>query len=482
MATLVLITVTIPGQEKPLATSAPAYGLAERQLPPPSQGLLNDCLRTQSETFGDWDLGGQVRVRYEIKENGGIYPNFDFRRAGVDNDNAYLLLREKLHLGYAPCSWFGLFAEGRDNSAIGDERHPSPDADQVDLYQAFIRVGDPKQFPLTAKIGRQELIYGDERLVGNADWNNVPRSFDAAKLRFENPNLWVDAFAGLVVVPVPHQFNEDNNHDWFSGIYASSSTLVPRQETQLYFLSRNASTKAVGAVSGSLYPLPSARDIETAGARVKSLPGQWNGWDYTAELAGQFGSINVAVPGAGRRRVDQEALAAAVTGGYTWATAPFTPRLGLEYDFASGDHDPRDGKSGTFENLFPTNHKVYGYMDFFSWHNMHDLRLTASLRPAKPLLVTLDYHLFWLADTHDYFYPIAGAGRSASSSYGRNPQFNSFVGSELDLEAIYTPAPWITLRAGYGHFFVGDYVQSSLASVGGSRDADWLYLQTTFTF
>ncbi len=171
MATLVLITVTIPGQEKPLATSAPAYGLAERQLPPPSQGLLNDCLRTQSETFGDWDLGGQVRVRYEIKENGGIYPNFDFRRAGVDNDNAYLLLREKLHLGYAPCSWFGLFAEGRDNSAIGDERHPSPDADQVDLYQAFIRVGDPKQFPLTAKIGRQELIYGDERLVGNADWN-----------------------------------------------------------------------------------------------------------------------------------------------------------------------------------------------------------------------------------------------------------------------------------------------------------------------
>jgi len=310
MATLVLITVTIPGQEKPLATSAPAYGLAERQLPPPSQGLLNDCLRTQSETFGDWDLGGQVRVRYELKENGGINPNFDFRRAGVDNDNAYLLLREKLHLGYAPCSWFGLFAEGRDSSAIGDERHPSPDADQVDLYQAFIRVGDPKQFPLTAKIGRQELIYGDERLVGNADWNNVPRSFDAAKLRFENPNLWVDAFAGLVVVPVPHQFNEDNNHDWFSGIYASSSTLVPRQETQLYFLSRNASTKAVGAVSGSLYPLPSARDIETAGARVKSLPGQRNGWDYTAELAGQFGSINLAVPGAGRRRVDQEALAA----------------------------------------------------------------------------------------------------------------------------------------------------------------------------
>jgi len=240
--------------------------------------------------------------------------------------------------------------------------------------------------------------------------------------------------------------------------------------------------KPIKSISGSLYPLPTGRDIETFGARVKSLPGQWKGWDYTAELAGQLGSINVAVPGAGRRRVEQEALAAAVTGGYTWTTAPFTPRLGLEYDFASGDHDPRDGKSGTFENLFPTNHKLYGYMDFWSWRNMHDLRVSAGLRPFKRFQVTLDYHLFWLADAHDFFYPIAGAGRTATSSYGRNPQFDSFVGSELDLEAIYMPRPWFTMRAGYGHFFAGDYIEKSLALVGGARDADWLYIQTTFTF
>jgi hypothetical protein len=154
----------------------------------------------------------------------------------------------------------------------------------------------------------------------------------------------------------------------------------------------------------------------------------------------------------------------------------------LEYDYASGDHDPRDGKSQTFENLFPTNHKLYGYMDFFGWRNMHDARLSAAVRPASPLLVTLDYHLFWLADSHDYFYPLSGPGRSAPPSYGRNPQFDSFVGSELDFEVTYIPKPWLTIRAGYGHFFVGDYVQSSLVGVGGSRDADWLYLQTTFTF
>ena len=207
-------SLPVPGAELAGERTGPPASAPTVQA---SAGLLNDWLRAQAPALDAWDLGGQFRLRFELKENGGVYPNFDFRRAGVDNDNAYLLLREKAHVGYAPWSWFSVLAEGRDSSAIGDERHPSPEADQVDLYQAFIQLGDPKQFALTAKIGRQELMYGDERLVGNADWNNVPRSFDAAKLRFENQNLWVDAFAALVVVPVPHQFNEDNSHDWFSG-------------------------------------------------------------------------------------------------------------------------------------------------------------------------------------------------------------------------------------------------------------------------
>src|SRR5437867_2091816 len=169
--------------------------------PPPSgkpvvsPGLVNEWLRQQSPVFNPWDFGGQFRLRYEVKEDGGSsggsFPNRDFRQSGVDNDNSFLLLREKLHVGYTPCSWFTLYAEGRDSSSTWDDRHPSPEGDFIDLHQAFLRLCDPAQFPLTAKIGRQELIYGDERLVGSADWANIPRSFYAAQLRLENPNLRV---------------------------------------------------------------------------------------------------------------------------------------------------------------------------------------------------------------------------------------------------------------------------------------------------
>jgi hypothetical protein len=468
---------------KPMGASKSAAPLA-------SPGLLNEWLRNQWPALTDWDLGGQFRVRYEVKENGGSFPNRDFRRSGADNDNSYLLLREKVHIGYTPCPWFTAYAEGRDSSATGDDRNPNPDADQFDLHQAFIRVGDAKSFPLTVKIGRQELVYGDERMIGNGDWGNIPRAFDAARLRFENPDVWVDAFVGRVVLPNNHNFNVANDYDWLSGVYASTTTLIPKQETQLYFLSRNASPKAPSAQTGSLIGLPSARDIFIFGLRVKSLAGQWNGLDYGAELAGQIGSVNQPVPGVGNQRLDHEALAASIGGGYTWTDAFGSPRVGLEYNFASGDSDPNDGRNETFENLFPTNHKLYGYMDFVGWRNIHNPRLSASIKPCQPVGVTLDYHLFWLADTHDFFYPEAGSGRGTSGpaapgepvSYARNPGFGSFVGSEVDLDVTYTPARWAVFRAGYGHFFTGDYVRRSLAPVGGATDADWIYIQTTLSF
>jgi len=54
----------------------------------------------------------------------------------------------------------------------------------------------------------------------------------------------------------------------------------------------------------------------------------------------------------------------------------------------------------------------------------------------------------------------------ASDRSGLNPQFNSFVGSEIDLDATWTIKPWAVVRIGYGHFFAGDYVKSSLSAVG----------------
>lgn len=478
-ALVLTVSAAVYGQEK--AVSAPA------KTAPASPGLANEWLRGESAAFNNWDIGGQFRARWELKENGGSdskYANEDFMKtlpAGKFNDNSFLFLREKVHIGYTPCEWVNLYVEGRDSSSTGDRRNPNPGADAVDLHQAFIGLGNNKEFPLTAKIGRQELVYGDERMVGAGDWGNLGRSFDAAKLRFENKQVWVDAFVGRVVMPANNEFNEANDYDFLWGAYASTKTLIPVQETQVYFLSHNVSGMSTVAPNTGWLGSPSkSQDISTIGLRAKSLPGKLGAWDYTAEAAGQFGRVTGKI-GATTARLDQEAFNLGLAGGHTWKDATWSPRVGVGYDFASGDGNPNDGTSGTFEPLFPTNHKLYGYMDLAGPRNIHDPRIGISVKPAKGLSVSLDYHAFFLADTHDYFYPEGGSGR-ASNGYGRNPGYSSYVGSEVDLDATYAIKPWAVIRAGYGHFFVGDYVTQSLAASGGAQDADWVYLQTVISF
>jgi len=462
------------------ASAAESVNLAAPAPPAaPSAGLVNDWLRGASDGWKPWDVGGQFRLRYEVKDNAGSFPNRDFI-SNQDNDNDYLLERLRYHLGYTPASWFTAYVEGQSAFEQWDKRLNLPDFDSFNLRQAYLSFGDSKQFPLMAKVGRQELVYGDQRFVGNADWSNVGRTFDAAKLRYETSDFWVDAFSGRVVIPYDGHLARDNDYDLFSGIYGSTAKLVPWQDTQLYFLSRNVSAGAPNAIAPGVPGTPTTpRDIYTIGTRWASLPGKLGGWDYTLETAGQFGSVNQA-----NVRRNQESFAVFASGGYTWKKVWSSPRLGLGYEFGTGDSNPNDGKNQTFENLFGTNHRFYGAMDLFSQRNMHIPRLCASFTPIKNLTIASEYLLFWMADTQDYLYPEAGPGRT-QNGYGRHPGFDPFVGSEIDIVATYTVKKLGDLQLGYGHYFVGDYIKQSVDSVpanGGAVDANWCYVQARFNF
>jgi hypothetical protein len=110
------------------------------------------------------------------------------------------------HIGYTG-AWFSVFVEAAIAARPAMTRDPNLESDgPIDLHQAYLTLGNHKEFPLSLKIGRQELIYGDERLVGAFGWNNIGRVFDAAKLRWQNPWFAADFFTGRVVIPERQQF------------------------------------------------------------------------------------------------------------------------------------------------------------------------------------------------------------------------------------------------------------------------------------
>lgn len=474
---LLLSHAAIPGLQAG-TTAAPVPAPAADKKPV-SAGLLNDALRLQNPAFDAWDIGGQFRFRYELKDDAGVVASQDFISRGVDNDNDVFLFREKLHIGWQPESWLKIYVEGRGSQAASDDRDPSPEQDVWDLHHAYLQLGDPKLHPLTLKAGRQEMTYGDQRFIGVGDWSNTGRSFDAAVLRYSfSSTSWIDAFTSRVVIPRDDYFNESNEYDQFSGLYASTQSLWTGVETQAFFLARNVSGKSPNAIAPGIGG-PSERDVYTYGVRLKSVPDKFGPWDFAFEGAGQFGNI---VTGAVERDLQSFALTGTV--GYTLRDAWARPRVALGYDYASGDSDGSDGDHETFEPLFGTNHSFYGVMDLVGLRNLNSPRISFSVKPAKGLTLSVDYLLFWLADTSDSFYPESGSARSGNG-YGKNPQFSSFTGSELDIVAKYAFNTATEFQVGYGHFFPGDYIKSSVGSVpknGGATGADWLYVQAVFNF
>ncbi len=392
------------------------------------------------------------QMRFELREN-----NFDFNNS-VDSltDDSWMLNRFRAGMLLKPSDWVRFYFQAQDSQETGSDRPDVPGVlgaegdNPFDLRQAWVELGGGKASQFSLKAGRQVLLYGDQRLVGPLDWSNLSRTFDAVKLRWDNGDgLWVDAFVSSVVVPEQDSFDESNHDSVFSGLYAHLPKTGP-QDTEVYLLKLNDDTRG--------------DDFLTVGTHWKSTPGALGPWDYETEFAYQTGT-------AGGR--DLTAFAGYAKAYYNFDAA-WKPRIGLEYSYGSGDDNAADGDQGAFQNLFPTNHPYYGFMDLFSWSNIHDVVLHLSAKPSPKVTAIVDIHGFWLADTSDTW----RRANARTAVRPASPGASSFAGSEVDALLTYTVSKNCVLTAGYSHFFAGDYLDDT----GAGDDEDFFYLMSGLKF
>lgn len=466
----------------------------------PFPGYANERLRASDPYMSAWDVGVNVRGRGEFKEGGGFTDagqNWDFSaNPAFDNNNSYQLVRVMPRVSYTG-KWLAGTVEGRSSYSIGDERFIATAPGKglaerdgpMDVHQAFVAWGNHKEFPVSVKLGRQELVYGEQRLIGHLRWNNNARTFDTLKLRWQNSLFGVDAFTGGLVYNDHHSLNRSHiGKDTFSGLYFNWPKAAAKAVVESYLLARNV-TADIASVDFTGIPapfrLPAKQDLYTAGLRVKSKPGAYGPWDYGFELMHQFGNrattAPAATPAAARAatRLDQDAYAAVLQGGYTWTEHAWQPRLAALYSYASGDKNATDAKSQTFQNLFATTHLHYGYMDFNSLQNLHDFRVTYAVKPATNLSFALEGHIQYLVTSADFWYNVGGVFRNAGG-YATRGSSNK-LGHELDLVASWNPIPSTQIELGVSRYFRGDYIKQSLADNGGSKDAKYVYLQLTLS-
>lgn len=407
-------------------------------------------------------LDFQERLRFEAREN-----NFDFNGGNEAlTDDSWLLQRARLGLKLVPRENLTLYVQGQSSFELESDRPNEPGVlgaegdDPIDLRQAYLAIGSPQR---NLTLGRQLLLYGDERLVGSFEWNNFGRTFDAVKFHLTPAkDWWLEGFASSVVVHDSDEFNRSDlfngngtgRDQIFSGLYLSTTALCPLgSATDFYAFELHEESAAGGT------------DFVTLGTRLKANLAKTGGWDFETEMAVQAGDL---------RGQDLGAFAGHWGAGRVWTKAAWKPRLFGEYNFATGDSDRFDDETGTFQNLFPTNHKFYGYMDLFAWQNLHNPAASFSVQPKDGLKFQLDYHGFWLADTNDAWYRANGVTQVRPIV----PDAGSFVGTELDLTATWKVHAHLGILAGYSHFFSGDYAEAT----GAADDADFGYLQAVIDF
>lgn len=396
-------------------------------------------------------LGGELRERFEY------YSNPDFGLQGQMADG-YLLHRLLLHADLHLGPYVRTFLQLGNHLAPGKDLAPPPYLDRLDVQQAFLDL----RLPIAAaadldpvlRIGRQEMVFGSQRLVSVRDAPNVRRSFDGVRIGDTINEVRVDAFLTRPVLLKKGVFDDGPNHDQaFWGVYATvPSGLGMLGSIALYYLGLENERARYAAGAGT-------ERRQSIGARVFGAAG---GWDWDWEALGQFGTF-----------ADQDirAWTIATNTGYTFDVAGWRVRLGVKADYASGDDNPFDRTLGTFSALFPK----LSYLSsaaLFAPANVMDVQPTLTLKPTENLTITFGYDLLWRLTVQDAVYigpqvPVAGTAG----------QGNRFTGRQYSVDVTWQVDRHIQIDAGH----VRVDVARSLRAVGG-QDVDFGYVSAAYKF
>jgi hypothetical protein len=383
-----------------------------------------------------WKTTTRIEMRYRNEQR--YNKDFDSSRSDHTDENQF-----RLRIG-------ALFENPKRDFAFMFQPQLAVDESEARtaFYQLYGEWRPTGMKRLQLRLGRQELSFGDERLVGRLDWFNTGRTFDGARAIYSSGGLTSSLFATqLGNAPVKA------SRPKLYGLY-NTLKIGAAQTVDFYGLYK---ADRIAGVRQHVYTL-GTRSARTAP----------KGFGYTAEGAFQFGTR-------GSRGIEAWALHldAVYSLSSTWK-----PRFLVEYNAASGGNPDDPDKIRTFDQLFPTNHIKYGYIDYQGWKNMRNLRLGVSASPRPNVTVGLDYHLFWLMNAREAWF---GAGGSANTGTGgkvlRDPTgaAGKNVGSEIDLLATYAYSRTLSFEAGYSRFLPGSFVRQ----VNDGRDdhSDWFYVQ-----
>ena len=490
--------------------------------------VLSFLLGRPFNSNAQFTLQGQLRTRTEYRNGAGTL------KPEANKAAFFTSQRARLAFNYKWTSRVSFQFTAQDVRVWGQDAATINPADgaKLGVHEAWAEVAlankkdslfkKPALEYFGFKIGRQELLYDDSRLLGNLDWLQQARRHDAIVFKLLQKGWQLDL--GAAFNQNTDAFNYNGTHytpanvqpyikDSKGNLVATPAGLVPLTNTSglsikggspslqnmpgtnglnqnykalqfLYAAKTFSSTKLsalfvsdqfgkyrldsvqtiagndTGYVFGRRYNQAGVNTRFTTGLLVNSTLGKGTKWGLTAGVYYQGGR-------------DKEGLAlSAYTG--TVALTHTVKKLAytIGWDYVSGnDAFSASSKNHRFDPLYGTPHKFWGLMDYFyagtgsPAGGLSDPHFKIKyISTNKRFTLGADYHYFaFAADQKD----IAGN------------KLDAYLGSEVDVVAGYNLNKITNLELGLAYLAATKSMEYAKGIAPGTADrsASWAYLQ-----
>ncbi len=374
----------------------------------------------------------EIRPRFEIRNGFKAPMPVDSKPA------AFTEQRSRVHLNYSS-SDIAVRLVMQDVRIWGN--HPQiykNDPALSNLYEAWAEYNFTPDWNI--RVGRQALNYDNARFLGDLDWVQQGRSHDALLL----------GYRGTWNVDAGFTWNQSNIVE--PTHLTGSFYAIPGNHKSMQFLWMNRSWESTNL---SLLLHNDGRQVAVDSSTA---------WRQTAGFYATQKTGDVTLRSEFYYQLGKDAGKKDVAAWMAHFEAQWK-RYVVGLDYLSGTSLSSDGNN-SFEPLYGTNHKFYGFMDYFhvgSPHrqpgNMYNTGLINLYQKASfPVTEQLTLH----THLHQFVSPV-------SIYDAQNQSMDAYLGTELDLMFTVRLAPQAMLTGGYSHMFMTD---SMIRIKGGYKTAD----------
>jgi hypothetical protein len=328
------------------------------------------------------------------------------------------------------------------------------------------------------KVGRFTMDVGRRRLVARSGTRNTISSFTGVDWQWsgsDGRNAQVFVVTPMRILPTDRasllanddELDRGNRNTTFRGAFYQFPALKSRDRFEVYWAGIDQGNRPQNDT------LP--RDFDSVGFRV-FRPTTAGKWSYEVEAVLQYGKSSATAAGVTRRGLDHDAEFYHAEFGYAFSSK-LSPVLLMQYDRASGDRDPFDGRNEGYDTLFGerrfdfTPQGIYG---LFARGNLRTPGVRLTFVPWQRWQTTFSYRKYELDSTRDTW---SGVGlRDLTGRAGRS------IGRQLEGIFTWNAIPKrLTFETAFAKLWAGRFFRET-EGTGFRGDPMFVYFMTTTNF